>query len=215
MDHPKFIARRAALLQELREKGIRDEQVLQAIGAIPRHRFVSSGLEDRAYVDTALPIAREQTISHPSTVARQTELLAVSAGDRVLEVGTGSGYQAAVLCQLGAKVYSVERHEELYFQAREKLRGLGFRPMLKHGDGTKGWSAFAPFDAIVVTAGAPVIPADLQEQLAMGGRLVIPVGDQQQQSMIRLVRIGQTEYRREEFSGFSFVPLVGEKGWGG
>lgn len=214
-DHPKFIPRRAALARGLRAGGIVDERVLNAIAELPRHRFVSHGLEERAYEDTALPIAQGQTISQPTTVARQTELLDVRAGDRVLEVGTGSGYQAAVLCHLGAKVHSIERHEELYFLARERLRELGFRPMLKHGDGTKGWSAFAPFDGIVVTAGAPVIPDELQAQLAEGGRLVIPVGDQQQQTMIRVTRVGPEEFRREAFSGFSFVPLVGEKGWGG
>lgn len=215
LDHPKFITHRHRLADTLREKGIQNEAVLGAIASIPRHAFVSSALESRAYEDSALPIGKEQTISQPFTVARQTELLEVSKGSKVLEIGTGSGYQAAVLCHIGVQVYSVERHEALYFSAKDLLRQLGCRARLKHGDGTKGWSAFAPYDGIVVTAGAPVIPDDLVAQLSIGGRLVIPIGDQQSQTMVRLTKTAEGQFSREEYSGFSFVPLIGEQGWDG
>lgn len=214
LDHPKFIPLRHRLGDLLAEKGIRDEAVLKAIRSIPRHRFVNSALQHRAYEDSALPIACNQTISQPYTVARQTELLQVSAKLKILEVGTGSGYQAAVLCHLGADLYSVERHEELYFGARDLLRQLGYRPRLKHGDGTKGWSAYAPYDRIIVTAGAPVVPDALTAQLALGGILLIPLGDQEKQAMVRIRRIDETQFEREEFSDFKFVPLIGEQGWG-
>lgn len=214
LDHPKFIPLRHRLGDLLAEKGIRDEAVLKAIRSIPRHRFVNSALQHRAYEDSALPIACNQTISQPYTVARQTELLQVSAKLKILEVGTGSGYQAAVLCHLGADLYSVERHEELYFGARDLLRQLGYRPRLKHGDGTKGWSAYAPYDRIIVTAGAPVVPDALTSQLALGGILLIPLGDQEKQAMVRIRRIDETQFEREEFSDFKFVPLIGEQGWG-
>lgn len=210
----KFGQRRNELVEEIREKGIRDEAVLMAIGTVPRHLFMDTALEKRAYEDTALPISCGQTISQPYTVAAQTELLEVKKGSKILEIGTGSGYQAAILCHMGATVYSVERHELLYQSTKKLLHSLGYRPMLKYGDGTLGWSAYAPYDGIVVTAGAPVVPQDLMGQLAIGGKLVVPVGTQKTQQMIRITRESEDSFREEKLQNFKFVPLIGEKGWG-
>jgi len=203
----------AKLVKIIEEKGIKDKKVLQAVQSVPRHIFVDTAFENRAYEDSALPIGNGQTISQPYTVAAQTELLEVKKGDKILEIGTGSGYQAAILCQMGADVYSVERHEKLYLNAKETLQELGYRPHLKLGDGTLGWSAYAPYDGIVVTAGAPVVPEDLKQQLEIGGKLVVPVGDQKSQVMIRITRTGEDEFKEERLSHFKFVPLIGEKGW--
>jgi len=209
----KFLNQRKKLAEKIREKGITDQRVLQAVEQVPRHIFVDSALENRAYEDSALPIGCGQTISQPYTVAAQTELLEVEKGDKILEIGTGSGYQAAILCYLGADVYSVERHEPLYLNARKILHELGYRPRLKYGDGTLGWSAYAPYDGIVVTAGAPVVPEDLIRQLSVGGRLIVPVGDQKVQTMTRITRVGEDAYEEEQLRQFKFVPLIGEKGW--
>jgi len=209
----KFKQRRRRLVETLHDKGIRDDLVLNAIGTVARHKMVDTALEDKAYKDTALPIEKGQTISQPFTVARQTELLELKPGEKVLEIGTGSGYQAAVLCEMGAVVYSIERHKELYERARSMLRGMGYKVMLKWGDGTLGWSAYAPYDAIIVTAGAPGIPEELAKQLSNGGRLVVPVGDEKKQIMVRLTRVSEDEFERENFDAFKFVPLIGEKGW--
>jgi protein-L-isoaspartate(D-aspartate) O-methyltransferase len=203
----------AKLVKIIEEKGIKDKNVLQAVQSVPRHVFVDTAFENRAYEDSALPIGNGQTISQPYTVAAQTELLEVEKGNKILEIGTGSGYQAAILCQMGADVYSVERHEKLYQNAKEILQELGYRPHLKLGDGTLGWSAYAPYDGIVVTAGAPVVPEDLKQQLNIGGKLVVPVGDQKSQVMIRITRTGENDFKEERFSHFKFVPLIGEKGW--
>lgn len=211
----KFKQRRKRLVETLREKGIRSEQVLEAFGIVPRHLFVDTALEDKAYKDTALPIGKEQTISQPYTVARQTELLDLMPGEKVLEIGTGSGYQAAILCELGAEVYSIERLEELYERSRAILRDLGYSVQLKLGDGTLGWSAYAPYDAIVVTAGAPVVPEELVNQLNINGRLVIPVGSENRQVMKRIIKIREQEFEEEEYSDFKFVPLIGQRGWNG
>jgi protein-L-isoaspartate(D-aspartate) O-methyltransferase len=214
MDQPKFIKPRQALVEYLRQRGIQDDRVLSAISAVPRHAFIQTGLHHRAYEDTALPIAKDQTISQPYTVARQSELLGVGTGDKVLEIGTGSGYQAAVLVEMGVSLHTIERHEELHQQARELLHQLGYRAKQKCGDGTLGWSAFAPYDAIIVTAGAPVVPASLKEQLSTGGRLVIPVGEQGQQLLRRLTKQQDGSFREESFSDVAFVPLIGDQGWG-
>jgi len=209
----KFTAPRHRLVAELQEKGIADARVLKAVGTVPRERFIDSALAHRAYEDTALPIGLKQTISQPYTVARQSELMELAPGENVLEIGTGSGYQCAILCEMGQKVFSVERHEELYRKSGDLLRALGYRAELKCGDGTLGWSAYAPYDAIVVTAGAPVVPDALLQQLVIGGRLVIPVGDQSAQAMLRLRRVSPTEFEEERFDGFKFVPLIGKDGW--
>jgi protein-L-isoaspartate(D-aspartate) O-methyltransferase len=207
---------RERLVEHLRERGIRDERVLEAVGRVPRHRFMEPGLRGRAYADEALPIGRGQTISQPFTVAYQTSLLEVREGTRVLEVGTGSGYQAAVLCEMGARVYSVERHGALLEDARVVLSDLGYRVLTRHGDGAQGWPAFAPYDAIVVTAGATELPDPLLRQLAepsdarRGGRLVIPIGDDAGQTMHRFMRTGPDDYDDETFHDFRFVPLVTE-----
>ncbi len=211
--HRKHIQRRNELVETLRSKSIRDERVLMAIQSIPRHIFIDTALENRAYEDSALPISCGQTISQPYTVAAQTELLEVKKGAKVLEIGTGSGYQAAILCHMGADVYSVERHEELYHKAKKMLHELGYRASLKLGDGTLGWSAYAPYDGIVVTAGAPVVPDDLIKQLNIGGRLVVPVGSQKSQVMVRITRVSEDSYQEEHLQHFKFVPLIGEKGW--
>ncbi|MEO1022344.1 MAG: protein-L-isoaspartate(D-aspartate) O-methyltransferase [Bacteroidota bacterium] len=209
----RFVRPRTRLVEELKEKGIKDERVLQAIGSIPRHHLVDTALQSKAYHDTALPIGMGQTISQPYTVAAQTELLALKPGEKVLEIGTGSAYQCMVLCELKADVYSVERHNELYHRAKKTLLEHGYKAMLKCGDGTLGWSTYAPYDGIVVTAGAPVVPEDLMRQLSVNGRLVIPVGDNEKQLMLRITRTSESDFEQEEFSNFKFVPLIGEKGW--
>ncbi|MGM0507508.1 MAG: protein-L-isoaspartate(D-aspartate) O-methyltransferase [Bacteroidota bacterium] len=209
----KFSHRRKQLVDLLKERGIEDPRVLDAIGTLPRHQFVDTAFESRAYEDSALPIGKGQTISQPYTVARQTELLQVQPGDKVLEIGTGSGYQAAVLCHMGADLYTVERHDELYQVARKRLQDLGYRPRMKAGDGSLGWKAYAPYDGIVVTAGAPVIPSELVRQLRVGGRMIIPVGVQESQTMTRIVRISEEEFREEPMDDFKFVPLIGKRGW--
>lgn len=211
--HRKHTHRRNELAEIIADKGIHDPNVLMAIRTVPRHIFVDTALENRAYEDMALPIGCGQTISQPYTVAAQTQLLEVKKGDKVLEIGTGSGYQAAVLSHMGADVYSVERHEELYHKAKEILNELGYRPKLKLGDGTMGWGAYAPYDGIVVTAGAPVVPDDLIKQLNVGGRLVVPVGSQKSQIMVRIIRVSEDSYEEEQLQHFKFVPLIGEKGW--
>ncbi|NBB86436.1 MAG: protein-L-isoaspartate(D-aspartate) O-methyltransferase [Bacteroidetes bacterium] len=215
-----FHRRRAALVDDLRQKGIDDERVLEAIGAVPRHRFVEPALRARAYRDEALPIGMKQTISQPFTVAYQTTLLDVQPDERILEVGTGSGYQAAVLCELGARVFSIERHRPLLERTKQLLDDLGYRIVTRHGDGSQGWPSYAPFDGIVVTAGASEPPEALLEQLRCpdddhrAGRLVIPIGDDRGQVMTRITRTGPEAFERETFHTFRFVPLVGEGGMG-
>jgi len=209
----KFTKRRDALVDKLRSKGIKDERVLEAIGRVPRHEMIDSALENRAYEDTALPIGKNQTISQPYTVAVQTELMGLSPGERVLEIGTGSGYQAAVLCEMGVDVYTVERVKELYERARDMLRSMDYDVTIKLGDGTKGWRAYAPYDGIVVTAGAPAVPSQLTKQLTIGGQLVVPVGNRDKQSMVRITRTDEDGFKKEEFAHFKFVPLIGEGGW--
>jgi len=209
----RFTRPRLKLIEELREKGIKDERVLKAMAKIPRHKLVDTALHNRAYDDSALPIGLGQTISQPFTVAAQTELLDVQPGHKILEIGTGSAYQCMVLCEMGAEVYSVERHNELYHRAKDALREENYRALLKAGDGTLGWATYAPYDGIIVTAGAPVVPNDLIKQLKLGGILVIPVGDEVSQRMLKITRETETEYSQEEFDNFKFVPLIGEKGW--
>ena len=202
---------RQKLVETVKSKGIKDENVLQAIGNIPRHLFMDSGFLDHAYQDKAFPIAADQTISQPYTVAFQTELLQIKKGYKILEIGTGSGYQAAVLCELGAKVYSIERQQELFKKTSKFLPKLGYIPKkLIFGDGYKGLPEEAPFDGIIVTAGAPFVPKPLLAQLKIGGRLVIPVGDDVQ-TMTLYIRKGAKEFEKHEFGDFRFVPLLEDK----
>jgi protein-L-isoaspartate(D-aspartate) O-methyltransferase len=200
---------RDRLVQRLRSKGINNNAVLEAIGSTPRHLFVDEALASRAYEDTALPIGKGQTISQPYIVARMTELLLEVKPDKVLEVGTGSGYQAAILSRLVDKVYSTERIESLATQARQRFRRLGYRNVrVQHSDGSWGWPQFGPFDAIIVTAGGADIPEPLLEQLAVGGRLVMPLGDRLRQILVSVTRT-PTVYERVDLEPVVFVPLIG------
>ena len=203
---------RDRLVQRLRSEGIVNPAVLEAIRATPRHLFVDEALASRAYEDTALPIGCGQTISQPYIVARMTELLLEVEPRKVLEVGTGSGYQAAILSSLVDKVYSTERIETLASQARQRFRKLGYRNVrVQHSDGTWGWPQFEPFDAIIVTAGGEEIPKSLLEQLAVGGRLVMPLGGRTQQTLVTVTRT-QTVYERVDLDPVIFVPLIGGAG---
>jgi protein-L-isoaspartate(D-aspartate) O-methyltransferase len=202
---------RNKLASVLEEKGICDTQVLEAIKSIPRHLFMDSSFEDHAYQDKAFPIAAGQTISQPYTVAFQTELLKVKRGETILEVGTGSGYQTAVLVSMGARVYSIERQRELYKKTSLFLPKLGYRAKkIIFGDGYKGFKEAAPYDGILVTAGAPFVPKPLLAQLKIGGRLVIPVGTEEQ-VMTLYVRTSEKEFQKSEYGSFRFVPLLGNK----
>lgn len=204
---------RRGLISTLRKKGIQDEAVLDAMNQIPRHFFFDSALLSHAYEDKAFPIGEGQTISQPYTVAFQTSLLQVKPGEKVLEIGTGSGYQAGILYCLGARVHTIEFNKTLYAQTRRFLPKIGVKVQHYHGDGSLGLPEKAPFDKIVVTAGAPVVPKALLGQLAIGGMLVIPVGDRKSQQMLRLTRQTDKKILRENFDNFSFVPLLGDEGW--
>ena len=202
---------RKKLVATLKNKGITDIEVLSAIDKIPRHLFMDSGFIDHAYVDKAFPIGADQTISQPYTVARQSELLAVKKGSKILEIGTGSGYQTAVLLEMGMQVYSIERQNELFKKTKLFLPKLGYRAKkLIFGDGYKGLKVEAPFDGIVVTAGAPLVPKPLLAQLRIGARLVIPVGCESQ-IMTVFTRVSATGFNKEEFGEFRFVPLLENK----
>jgi protein-L-isoaspartate(D-aspartate) O-methyltransferase len=203
---------RNKLVKKLRMKGIKDERVLDAIGKVPRHVFFDPGLLNHAYEDKAFPIGEGQTISQPFTVAFQTEKLEIKPGDKVLEIGTGSGYQACVLMEVGAKVYTIEYNRNLYEKTKDFLPLLGYKPFFLFGDGSKGYPAKAPYDKIIVTAGAPVIPTSLTDQLGEGGILIIPVGDREKQKMIKIKK-ANGKLVQEEFDYFAFVPLLGDQGW--
>jgi len=200
------------MIRLLRERGIVHEHVLASMHRVPRERFIPDPFSKRAYEDSALPIGRGQTISQPYTVAFMTQALRVGEGSKVLEIGTGSGYQAAILADMGCRVFSVERETELLSFARKNLDALGYRVATKGGDGTVGWSEFSPFDGILVTAGAPTIPDTLVKQLTEGGRLVIPVGTLDIQTIMICTRRGES-VQIEEAVGFKFVPLIGKMGW--
>ena len=207
-DTSKHQGLRNQLVKLLKDKGITDVSVLDAISTIPRHLFLDSSFEDFAYVDKAFPIAAGQTISQPYTVAFQSQLLEVKKDQKILEIGTGSGYQTAVLCLLGAKVYTIERQTELFKITSLLLPKIGIKPKyITFGDGYKGLPNYAPFDSIIVTAGAPEIPKALMAQLKIGGKLVIPVGDTDQ-TMILLIRKNETQFEKHEFGDFKFVPLL-------
>jgi protein-L-isoaspartate(D-aspartate) O-methyltransferase len=202
---------RKQLVDTIRRKGIKDEAVLNAILAVPRHLFMESSFLEFAYEDKPFPIGSGQTISQPYTVAFQTELLKVKKGDKILEVGTGSGYQASVLIEMGAKVYTIERQRKLYLKTKELLKKLGYQPKkITFGDGYKGLPAYAPFDKVIVTAGAPFVPQPLLEQLKPGGILVIPVGEDVQ-NMKRIIKMNDTKFIEEDHGFFRFVPLLNNK----
>ena len=207
-------ARAAMLDRQLRGRGITDEAVLAAMGTVPREHFLPAERRHLAYEDQAVPLERGQTVSQPYIVAAMTQALHVHPGDRILEIGTGSGYQAAVLAHMDARVFSVERLSDLADQARRRLRALDIDDVrIRVGDGTLGWPEEAPFDGILVTAAAPDVPPSLKDQLSGdGGRLVIPVGPRHLQELVRYVREG-TELTRDTLMGCRFVPLVGEEGW--
>ena len=207
--------RKQMVERQMAARGIRDEAVLAAMAAVPRHAFVPGDLGEYAYADTPLPIGASQTISQPYMVAMMAQALQLEPDDRVLEIGTGSGYAAAVLAEIAGDVYTIERHKTLAESARKTLRALGYDDVhVRHGDGSLGWPEHAPYDAIVVAAGGPSVPAPLKEQLAIGGRLVIPVGPAPRtQKLVRLVRRSEDEYAEEDLGHVRFVPLVGEAGW--
>lgn len=205
---------RKKLVEKLKERGIQDKKVLAAIGKVPRHYFFDETFWPQAYKDIAFPIGEGQTISQPYTVAYQTELLHIKSGDKVLEIGTGSGYQTTILLELGAKVYTIERQEKLYQRCIMVLPEImGYHAEFFCGDGSRGIPEHAPYDKILVTAGAPIIPEALLMQLKIGGILVIPVGDEHAQKMVTILKVSETEYEKIELDTFRFVPLVGDQAW--
>ncbi len=207
-DTYKHKGQRKKLIEELHKSGIKDKKVLQAMMKIPRHFFMDIGLDKLAYQNKAFPIAAEQTISQPYTVAFQTQLLEVKKGAKILEVGTGSGYQTAVLLELGARVYTIERQKQLYLDAQVLLKSLNYKAQFFYGDGYKGKAAYGPFDGIIVTAGAPYVPDALKTQLKTGGILVIPVGENDKQIMYKITKTGENEFIEEQFGNFRFVPML-------
>ena len=204
---------RRQLAQLLKEKGINNAGVLKAIEAVPRHLFLNSSFIERAYEDIAFPIGSGQTISRPHTVAFQTELLEIKKGEKVLEIGTGSGYQTSILLEMGAKVFTIERQKALFDTTKAFLPKIGYNPKFFYGDGYKGLTVFAPFDKIIITAGAPMIPDALLDQLKVGGIMVIPLGDKVQ-VMTLIKKIADKKFEKEEFGEFKFVPLLEHKEWG-
>ena len=202
---------RRKLVDLLRSKGISDEEVLSAIDRVPRHLFLDNAFVNFAYKNQAFPIGADQTISHPYTVAFQTQILELKKGEKVLEIGTGSGYQSSVLVEMGVKVFSIERHRSLHLKSKRKLNDLGYFPKVFFGDGYKGLPGYAPFDKILITAAAPYIPEDLKQQLKVGGFIVIPLGESETQEMQRITKLSETEFEIEKFGDFSFVPMLQDK----
>ena len=210
-DNYKFLGRRKDLVSKIKSKGITDKNVLESFLITPRHYFVDPGLEEHAYIDKALPIIEDQTISQPFTVAFQTQLLCLEKKQKVLEVGTGSGYQAAILYNIGVDLYTIERNHKLFRKTSELFDKLKIKPKrFKYGDGYRGLPDDSPFDGIIVTAGAPEIPSELLKQLKIGGRLVIPVGGKSQ-IMYRITKESEKKYKKEKFGNFRFVPLLKDK----
>lgn len=202
---------RKKLVDAIHEKGITDGKVLEAINRVPRHLFMDSSFLEFAYQDNAFPIGSGQTISQPYTVAYQTQLLQVLPGDKILEIGTGSGYQSCILLEMGAKVYTIERQKKLFEKTRSFLPAIGYNPKMFYGDGYKGLPAYAPFDKIIITAAAPEIPQELINQMKNGGILVIPVGPMEVQTMVTIHKISPNELIRTGHDHFRFVPMLGNK----
>ncbi len=204
---------RKALIAQLVAKGITDRNVLKAMGEIKREKFIPDAIKHYAYKDVALPIGYGQTISQPYTVAFMTQLLELKPKSKVLEIGTGSGYQAVLLYNMGMKVYSIERNFDIYSETLKLFDKLGVRVGCKCGDGTLGWKEHAPFDGIIVTAGSPTVPNKLKNQLAIGGRMVVPVGDREIQTLKIILRIDEDNFSEIDNPNFKFVPLIGREGW--
>jgi protein-L-isoaspartate(D-aspartate) O-methyltransferase len=202
---------RKKLIEILRSKGIEDQDVLTAIDQIPRHLFMDNAFVNFAYKDQAFPIGADQTISQPFTVAYQTQLLKLKPKEKVLEIGTGSGYQCCVLMEMKAKVFSIERHRSLHLKSKTKMNELGYFPKLFFGDGYKGLPAFAPFDKIIITAAAPYVSEDLKQQLKIGGVMIIPLGEGETQEMQRITKVSDSDFEVERFGNFSFVPMLENK----
>jgi protein-L-isoaspartate(D-aspartate) O-methyltransferase len=203
--------KRKQLILSLADMGIKDQRILDAFDVVPRHFFLDTAFEDQAYSNMAFQIGSGQTISHPYTVAFQTELLEIKKGEKVLEIGTGSGFQTAILCEMGAKVISIERHSDLHVSARLLLDFLHYKPKLFFGDGYKGNAFNAPYEKILVTCGAPEIPLELLNQLKVGGVMVIPVGEGVEQKMLKITKQAETSFSKEEFGTFKFVPMLERK----
>ena len=214
VDNYRHKGLRKQLAELLKEKGITNEKVLTAIETVPRHLFLDNAFLEIAYQDKAFPIGEGQTISQPYTVAFQTELLQVKKGEKVLEIGTGSGYQTAILIEMGAKVYTIERQKALFDKTKINLPAIGYHPYFHYGDGYKGLPTFAPFDKIIITAGAPFVPDDLVNQLKTGGRMVIPVGEKSVQLMNLIEKSPDGQLIKRNYGEFSFVPLLEEREWG-
>lgn len=213
-DSYKLKGLRKNLVKELKQKGIKSQQVLDAINSVPRHIFFEQGLVQHAYIDKAFPIGEGQTISQPYTVAFQTELLEIQDGDKILEIGTGSGYQASILAELDIELHTIERHASLSKKAKITLNKLGYKNIKFHcQDGTEGLVKEAPFDKIITTAGAPILPKSLIQQLKIGGILVIPIGNEKSQEMVKYRKIDKNKITKETYGNFSFVPLIGKEGW--
>ena len=210
-DSFRYKGMRKRLIEELREKGIINEEVLAALDAVPRHFFLDSSFAEQAYSNMPFQIGSGQTISHPYTVAFQTQLLELKKGEKVLEIGTGSGFQTSILAELGGKVYSIERHKELHLKAKLILRKLKLNAQLSFGDGFKGLPNFAPFDKVIITCGAPFVPVELVQQLKIGGIMIIPVGEGETQQMQKITKISESETEIEELGVFSFVPMLEKK----
>lgn len=199
---------RRKLIQELEDRGINDKNVLEAFDKVPRHFFLDLAFMNQAYSNVAFQIGAGQTISHPYTVAFQSQLLEVSKGQKILEIGTGSGFQTSILSAMGAKVYSIERQKELYLKAKRIIHNLGYNPKLFYGDGYKGQASYAPYDRILVTCGAPFLPEELLNQLKVGGILVIPIGEGDSQIMTRYIKVSNDEITKDTYGDFSFVPML-------
>lgn len=208
-----YESERKALIRKLSENGITDTSVLKAMWEVERHLFVPEAVSNHAYRDVALPIGSGQTISQPYTVAFMTQALRVTPDMKILEIGTGSGYQAAILAKMGAKVFTIERQDEIFLRTQKLFDVLGIRAVMRLGDGTIGWSEYAPFDGIIVTAGSPVVPVNLKKQLAIGGRLVIPVGDRKTQMLKIITKTAEEQFLEQDIPSFAFVPLIGKEGW--